>query len=172
MTINNTPETRAFLSVLEAMDGSATMADVRKRTGLNEDKRHYQFKKLEKAGIISVEYNEWGGTSTAPMKEAQLTEFGEELLESGFLNEETSEFQRANVDVVELADNMDTYDDFVRNTVYPELERLTNRVVELEAQLSEPESTNESTPSEEEDEGLAYARRIGLVEEGTDKPIR
>ena len=136
MSINNTPETRAFLSVLEAMDGPATMADIRKRTSLNEDKRHYQFKKLEKAGIINVEYKEWGGTSTAPMKEAQLTESGEELLESGFLDEETSEFERANVDVVELAEEVRTYNEFLKNSVYEDVKTLTERVEQLEEQIA------------------------------------
>jgi DNA-binding PadR family transcriptional regulator len=136
MSINNTPETRAFLSVLEAMDGPATMADIRKRTSLNEDKRHYQFKKLEKAGIISVEYNEWGGTSTAPMKEAQLTESGQELLESGFLDEETSEFERANVDIVELAEEVRTYNEFLKNSVYEDVKTLTERVEQLEEQIA------------------------------------
>ena len=136
MSINNTPETRAFLSVLEAMDGPATMADIRKRTSLNEDKRHYQFKKLEKAGIITVEYNEWGGTSTAPMKEAQLTESGEELLESGFLDEETSEFERANVDIVELAEEVRTYNEFLKNSVYEDVKTLTKRVADLEEQIT------------------------------------
>ena len=136
MSINNTPETRAFLSVLEAMDGPATMADIRKRTSLNEDKRHYQFKKLEKAGIISVEYNEWGGTSTAPMKEAQLTESGQELLESGFLDEETSEFERANVDIVELAEEVRTYNEFLKNSVYEDVKTLTKRVADLEEQIT------------------------------------
>ena len=136
MSINNTPETRAFLSVLEAMDGPATMADIRKRTSLNEDKRHYQFKKLEKAGIINVEYKEWGGTSTAPMKEAQLTESGQELLESGFLDEETSEFERANVDVVELAEEVRTYNEFLKNSVYEDVKTLTERVEQLEEQIA------------------------------------
>ncbi|MYL17359.1 hypothetical protein GLW36_11995 [Halorubrum terrestre] len=136
MSINNTPETRAFLSVLEAMDGPATMADIRKRTSLNEDKRHYQFKKLEKAGIINVEYKEWGGTSTAPMKEAQLTESGEELLESGFLDEETSEFERANVDIVELAEEVRTYNEFLKNSVYEDVKTLTKRVADLEEQIT------------------------------------
>ena len=136
MSINNTPETRAFLSVLEAMDGPATMADIRKRTSLNEDKRHYQFKKLEKAGIINVEYKEWGGTSTAPMKEAQLTESGEELLESSFLDEETSEFERANVDVVELAEEVRTYNEFLKNSVYEDVKTLTERVEQLEEQIA------------------------------------
>jgi DNA-binding PadR family transcriptional regulator len=137
MTINNTPETRAFLSVLEAMDEPVTMADIRKRTSLNEDKRHYQFKKLEKAGLIEVTYNEWGGTSTAPMKQASLTKKGQELLDSGFLDEQTSEFQRANVDVVELAEEVRTYNEFLKNSVYEDLQTLTNRVEELEEQISE-----------------------------------
>ena len=136
MTINNTPETRAFLAVLDAMDKPATMADVRKRTSLNEDKRHYQFKKLEKAGLIEVTYNEWGGTSTAPMKQASLTKSGQELLDSGFLDEQTSEFQRANVDVVELAEEVRTYNEFLKNSVYEDLQTLTNRVEELEEQIS------------------------------------
>ena len=137
MSINNTPETRAFLSVLEAMDEPVTMADIRKRTSLNEDKRHYQFKKLEKAGLIEVTYNEWGGTSTAPMKQASLTKSGQELLDSGFLDEQTSEFQRANVDVVELAEEVRTYNEFLKNSVYEDLQTLTNRVEELEEQISE-----------------------------------
>ncbi|OYR54929.1 hypothetical protein DJ71_27095 [Halorubrum sp. E3] len=136
MSINNTSETRAFLSVLEAMDGSATMADIRKRTSLNEDKRHYQFKKLEKAGIISVEYNEWGGTSTAPMKKAQLTKSGQGLLKSGFLDEETSEFERANVDIVELAEEVRTYNEFLKNRVYEDVKTLTERVEQLEEQIA------------------------------------
>lgn len=137
MTINNTPETRAFLSVLEAMDEPATMADVRKRTSLNEDKRHYQFKKLEKAGLIEVTYTEWGGASTAPMKQASLTTEGQELLDSGFLDEQTSEFERANVDIVELAEEVRTYNEFLKNSVYEDLKTLTNRVEELEAKISE-----------------------------------
>jgi DNA-binding PadR family transcriptional regulator len=137
MTINNTPETRAFLSVIEAMDEPVTMADVRKRTSLNEDKRHYQFRKLEKAGLIDVTYNEWGGTSTAPMKQASLTKSGEELLESEFLDEETSEFARANVDIVELAEEVRTYNEFLKNSVYEDLQTLTKRVQELETKISE-----------------------------------
>jgi len=137
MTINNTPETRAFFSVLEAMDGPATMADVRKRTSLNEDKRHYQFRKLEKAGLIEVTYNEWGGTSTAPMKQASLTKSGEELLDTGFLDEQTSEFERANVDIVELAEEVRTYNEFLKNSVYEDLQTLTKRVQELETKISE-----------------------------------
>jgi predicted MarR family transcription regulator len=137
MTINNTPETRAFLSVIEAMDEPVTMADIRKRTSLNEDKRHYQFRKLEKAGLIEVTYNEWGGTSTAPMKQASLTNSGEELLESGFLDEETSEFERANVDIVELAEEVRTYNEFLKNSVYEDLQTLTKRVQELETKISE-----------------------------------
>ena len=119
------------------MDEPVTMADIRKRTSLNEDKRHYQFKKLEKAGLIEVTYNEWGGTSTAPMKQASLTKKGQELLDSGFLDEQTSEFQRANVDVVELAEEVRTYNEFLKNSVYEDLQTLTNRVEELEEQISE-----------------------------------
>jgi predicted transcriptional regulator len=137
MTINNTPETRAFLSVIEAMDEPVTMADVRKRTSLNEDKRHYQFRKLEKAGLIEVTYNEWGGTSTAPMKQASLTKSGEELLDTGFLDEQTSEFERANVDIVELAEEVRTYNEFLKNSVYEDLQTLTKRVQELETKISE-----------------------------------
>lgn len=134
MDINNTPETRAFLSALEAMDGTATMTDIRKRTSLNEDKRQYQFKKLEAAGIINIEYTEWGSNSTAMMKRAELTESGRELLEDGFLDEDTSEFKRANVDVIELAEDMKIYQDFVRNSVYEELQELVKRVEKLETE--------------------------------------
>lgn len=137
MVINSTPETRAFLSVIQALEGKASMAEIRKRTTLNEDKRHYQFKKLEKAGIITVEYNEWGGTSNAPMKEAILTDSGEELLDSGFLEEDSSEFERANVDVIELAEDVEAYEEFVRHSVYEDLQALTKRVEELEQQLPE-----------------------------------
>lgn len=135
MTINNTPETRAFLAVIEAMDGPPTMADFRKRTSLSEDKRHYQFRKLEKAGLISIEYNQWGGTSTAPMKTAHLTEMGKELLASGFLDEDTTELERANVDVVELADELEVYKDYVQNKMHKNLQCLTDRVDKLEEQL-------------------------------------
>jgi DNA-binding PadR family transcriptional regulator len=144
MSINNTPETRAFLSVLNAMDGPATMADIRKRTSLNEDKRHYQFKKLEKAGLIKITYNKWGGTSTAPMKQATLTESGKELLDSGFLDENTSEFERANVDVVELSsevkelrETIERLRTSITENVYEPMVANQERINGLEEQLSD-----------------------------------
>ncbi|OYR47837.1 hypothetical protein DJ75_03955 [Halorubrum sp. Eb13] len=126
------------------MDEPVTMADIRKRTSLNEDKRHYQFKKLEKAGLIEITYNEWGGTSTAPMKQATLTKSGEELLDSGFLDENTSEFERANVDVVELSSEVKELRETIEGlrtsiteNVYEPMVANQEQINELEEQLSD-----------------------------------
>ena len=167
--MNETNETRQFVSAVLEEDGRASMAQIRRRTDLTEGQLQHQFRKMEQHEFIIVERAKIPSQSGSRMKVAVIPEGVRDEAEALLSHDRKPE--RTTVDVVELADNVDEYVDFVRNTVYPELERLTTRVADLEAQLSEPQSTDESTPSEE-DEGLAYARRIGLVEEGTDEPIR
>ena len=155
MSINNTPESRAFLAALVEEDEEASMAEIRNRTSLNEDKRQYQFRKLEKAGVIDVEYSEWGSPSNAPIKVATLTETGRELIDDGFLEDESSEVERASVDVIELAERLDA---------------LEARVAELSGEdtveevESEPASEPGPTPTPEDDEGEVFARQMGLLQ--------
>ncbi|GAB7093461.1 hypothetical protein JCM30237_06130 [Halolamina litorea] len=136
-----TPETIAFIEAIDANDGRASMREIRNRTDLTSGQRQHQFRKLEDAGYIEVEYTDWGSSSTAPMKVAVLTEEAVEAKKAGWYQSRAEKVRdRTNVDVADLAVSVDELEDrvemtqtYVSERLYDKLEALERRVDELEA---------------------------------------
>lgn len=131
-----TTESRAFLSAIHEAGGTATMRDIRHRTDLTEGQRQHQFEKLEAAGYIDVDRVEGLTSNGVAMKIAVLTQAAVDDIQRGVLSGEAKYSRRASVDVTELAEDVQTTQQYVSEVLYPrlqELQQLSKRVGELEA---------------------------------------
>ncbi|MYL66626.1 hypothetical protein [Halorubrum distributum] len=131
-----TSESRAFLSAIHEAGGKATMRDIRHRTDLTEGQRQHQFEKLEDAGYIDVDRVEGLTSNNVAMKMASLTEAAVDDIQRGVLSGKTDYGRRASVDVAELAEDVQTTQQYVSEVLYPrlqELQQLSQRVDELES---------------------------------------
>lgn len=130
-----TTESRAFLSAIHEAGGTATMRNIRNRTDLTEGQRQHQFQKLEAAGYIDVDRVEGLTSNGVAMKVAVLTQAAVEDIQRGVLSGESDYSRRASVDVVELAEDVETTQQYVSEVLYPrlqELQQLSQRVDDLE----------------------------------------
>ena len=162
------PETRAFLSAVEAEGGSASTRQIRNRTQLTEGKLQYQFRKLSdvEIGLISIEYREKGSNSNAPIKVAHLTEAARDAIENGLLDN-YGRSHPVEVDVVNLAERVTSLEAKVAGLIEQIGSQGTEPGVGKEKRDAEDDSRERT--AEEEEEGMRFARRWGLVpDEPTD----
>lgn len=84
-SVRNDKKSRMVLKVLENSDeGRASTREIREQTGLDSDKIHYQYRKLESVGLIEFEYDtDLTADGEPPMRIAILTNFGEEKISKG-----------------------------------------------------------------------------------------
>lgn len=84
-SVREDERSRMILKLLEKSDnGRASTREIREQTGLNSDKIHYQYRKLESVGLIKFEYDSsLTSDGEPPMRIAILTDFGEEHISKG-----------------------------------------------------------------------------------------
>lgn len=112
------------------------MRDIRHRTDLTEGQRQHQFQKLEAAGYIDVDRIEGLTPNNIAMKMAALTQAAVDEIQRGVLSGNPECGRRASVDVAELAEDVQTTQQYVSEVLYPrlqELQQLSQRVAELES---------------------------------------
>mgnify|MGYP006276406529 FL=1 len=112
------------------------MRDIRNRTDLTEGQRQHQFEKLEADGYIDVDRVEGLTSNGVAMKVAVLTQAAVDDIQRGVLSGEAKYSRRASVDVTELAEDVQTTQQYVSEVLYPrlqELQQLSQRIDELEA---------------------------------------
>jgi len=140
--MNQTDETRQFVSAVLEEDGSASTAQIRRRTDLTEGQLQHQFRKLERHGFIEIDRSSVEAQSGSRMKIAVIPEAkrdeAEALLSHGRKPERTT------VDVVELAEEVDELTttieelkEYISTNVYGRMTSNKKRIIELEEQLSD-----------------------------------
>ncbi|MGM0387900.1 MAG: MarR family transcriptional regulator [Natrinema limicola] len=72
-----------FLRAVEYYGGSATMTDIRQRTGLSRDAANHRFRRLEELNLIDVSYAAEGHGNRTPPKVAHLTGIARREIERG-----------------------------------------------------------------------------------------
>jgi DNA-binding Lrp family transcriptional regulator len=134
-----------FLRAVEYYGGSATMTDIRQRTGLSRDAANHRFRRLEELNLIDVSYAAEGHGNRTPPKVAHLTGVARREIERGLLAFLGEDPQRQNevVDVVaevrELRERIDRHQNRL-NTLTgtrPDDDRLETRLDSVESHLDE-----------------------------------
>ena len=140
--MKQTEETRQFISAIIEEDGSASTANIRRRTDLTEGQLQHQFRKLERHGFIEIDRSKIPSQSGSRMKVAVIPD--EKRDEAEALLSHDRKPERTTVDVVELASELDeltqTIDELKKHMtshLYNPMQANRERIEKLEEQISE-----------------------------------
>ncbi|OYR60279.1 hypothetical protein DJ71_24745 [Halorubrum sp. E3] len=140
--MNETDETRQFVSAILEEDGRASTAKIRQRTDLTEGQLQHQFRKLERHGFIEIDRSEIESQSGSRMKIAVIPEDMRDEAEA--LLSHNRKPERTTVDVVQLANEVDRLTktieemhDYITENVYERMTSNREKINELEEQLSD-----------------------------------
>lgn len=140
--MNQTDETRQFISAIIEEEGSASTAQIRRRTDLTEGQLQHQFRKLDRHGFIEIDRSSVETQSGSRMKIAVIPEAKRDEAEALLSHDRKPE--RTTVDVVELAEEVgeltttiEELKEYISTNVYGRMTSNKERIIELEEQLSD-----------------------------------
>jgi DNA-binding Lrp family transcriptional regulator len=135
--INETEETRQFIGAILEEDGRARTSKIRRRTDLTEGQIHHQYRKLERHGLIEIERAEIASKSGSKMKIAVIPEDKQHMAKSLVTHDRQPE--RTNVDVVKLAEQVESIAESVEEIQEYVTGRLFDRMTENKERLEQLE---------------------------------
>ena len=140
--MNQTGETRQFVSAILEVDGRASTAQIRRRTDLTEGQLQHQFRKLERHGFIEIDRSEIETQSGSQMKIAVIPEAKRDEAEALLSHDRKPE--RTPVDVVDLAreveeltQTIEELQEYISKNVYARMTSNQDQINELEEQVTE-----------------------------------
>jgi DNA-binding MarR family transcriptional regulator len=140
--MNQTEETRQFISAIIEEEGSASTAQIRRRTDLTEGQLQHQFRKLERHGFIEIDRSSVETQSGSRMKIAVIPEAKRDEAEALLSHDRKPE--RTTVDVLELANEVDELTttieeihDYITENVYKRMNSNRERIEALEEQVTD-----------------------------------
>jgi DNA-binding Lrp family transcriptional regulator len=140
--VNETEETRQFISAILEEDGRASTSEIRRRTDLTEGQIHHQYRKLERHGLIEIKRSDIPSQSGARMKIAVIPE--SKWREAKSLVTHDRQPERTTVDVVELAEEVESMgesieqvQEYVSENVYRQLAMMRWSLARVELALED-----------------------------------